>query len=271
MRHITGLSRIIDLRYPSNRLAVLVTMAAGSVGLAAGEQRISAATSMAGAAFLGWAIAREIDPDRPITASIVAPVAAVVAWIDLEQGHAPVVGALYLTLVAARILVRTTGRPPTNLDLIVQLGIVGWLSAVSIAWIAGVALAVAVVLDTRVDPPAPPVNLWWGALLGVVSSLAAGVLWAPPNWVAPATREWVPMVIGLTGSVFLLRPEIPRSMPDHGSGPINPRRLVAGRITVVTTAVLTAVIGGASGVAALSPAWAALAVAGVARILSQPD
>lgn len=271
MRQITGLARIIDLRYPSNRVVVLVTLVAGVLGLAIGDEPLSSAVSMAGAAFLGWTIAREIDPDRPITASVVAPIGALVAWIDLEQGHAPALGALYLTMAAARVIVRTTGRPPTILDLVLHLGLVTWLSAVSMAWVAAVALAVVIVLDTRLTPPAPPSHLWWGALLGIAATLAAGLLWEPPTWVAPSTREWVPMVVGLTGAVFLLRPERPRSATDDRTSVIEPRRLFVGRLVVAGSAVVTAIVGGAAGVAAMGPAWAALGVAGVVRILAQPD
>ena len=270
MWHVTGLTRTIDFRYQSNRLAVLVTIAAGLVGLAVGEDPIAAAISMAGAAFLGWAIAREIDPDRPISGSVAAPVATVVAWIDLERGHAPALGALYLTMAAARVISRSTGRVPTTLDLIVHLALVGWLSTRSMAWVAGVAFAVVVVLDTRLKPAAPPSQLWWGAMIGVVATLAAGLLWEPPTWVAPATREWIPMVMGLAGAAFLLRLEIPHSPADDGSEILAPRRVLMARLAVVATAIVTALLGGAAGLAAFGPAWAALGVAGVVRIVSQP-
>lgn len=271
MRQITGLARILDMRYPSNRVAVLVTLAAAIVGFVAGENRVSAAISLAGASFLGWTIAREIDPDRPLSASISAPIAGVVAWIDLDRGHAPALGAIFLTLVATRVLVRSTGRPPTVVDLVVNLGVVAWLSSVSLAWAAGVALAVAIVLDTRMEPPAPPRNLWFGALIGAVATVAAGILWEPPLWTAPATAEWVPMVIGLTGALFLVRPEAVRSYADDGSGPILPHRLTAARLLAAVTAVVTALMGGAAGVAAMGPIWVALGVAGVIRIVSQTD
>jgi hypothetical protein len=173
-------------------------------------------------------------------------------------------------MVAARLLVRTTGKPPTVLDLGIHLALVGWLSATSLAWVAGVALAVVVVLDTRMEPHAPPHHLWWGAAMGVAATLAAGILWDPPVWQSPTVGEWIPMVIGLTGAAFLLRPEQPLSLGDSDREPLQAHRLLAGRGVVVVVAIATTLMGGAAGVAALGPAWVALGVGGVVRILSQP-
>jgi hypothetical protein len=270
MDRFTGLARSIDLRYASNRIAIVATAAAALIGFAAGQDQLGTAISLGGATFLAWAIGREIDPDRPLTASVAAPLAMASAWVDIEGGHPPALGALYVTLVATRVIVRTTGRPPTALDLALHVGLVGWLSTHSLAWVAGLALAVVVVLDTKMEPPAPQRQLWWGALLGLVATLAAGILWEPPVWQAPSVGEWIPMVVGLTGALFLLRSEHPFSVGDHGHEPLRPRRVVAGRAVVVAVAIATALIGGATGVGALGAAWVALGVGGVVRILSQP-
>jgi hypothetical protein len=269
MERFTGIARPIDLRFPSNRLALFATLAAGMVGLVAGANRVSAAIALGGATFLGWAIGREIDPDRTLTAAVAAPLAGLVAWVDLDRGHVPALGALYLTLVAARLIVRTTGRPPTTIDLALHVVLVGWLASTSLAWVAGLGLAVAIVLDTKLDPQAPEHQLWWGAIIGLAATLAAGLLWEPPVWQAPSVGEWIPMVVGLSGAVFLLRPEQPRSAGDHDPAPLDARRLLVGRTIVVVISIAIALMGGASGVAALSPAWVAVGVAGVIRILTQ--
>ncbi|MCJ7725459.1 MAG: hypothetical protein MUP76_03615, partial [Acidimicrobiia bacterium] len=79
----SGIGRPIDPRYPSNRFILIVAPLAGlawRVWKLASEGDWSPAVGralVAGmATFLAWAIARELDPDRPWTAGVAAVLAA---------------------------------------------------------------------------------------------------------------------------------------------------------------------------------------------------
>lgn len=269
MKVVTGLGRPIDFRYPSNRYVVIVTFVAGAVALAAtSDGRLRTAFAVAGSAFLGWALARELDPDRTITAAVVAPIAAIVAWIDAGAGHQASLGTIYLILITARVIARTTGRHPTAPDLIVHVGVATWIAASSVGWVAAVALGVALVLDTRFEEPAPASQLWWGALIGILATASAGLLGEPTTWAAPTAREWVPMIVGITGALFLLPPEQVASVTDSGRRPLDPQRIFVARLSAIITAVIVALIGGAAGIAGVGAVWVTLAVGGVMRILA---
>jgi uncharacterized membrane protein YjgN (DUF898 family) len=66
LQRVTGLYRKVELAYPSNRLAVLVSMVATAlVAVFSGDMLLailSGATT-----FPAWALGRELDPDRPRT------------------------------------------------------------------------------------------------------------------------------------------------------------------------------------------------------------
>lgn len=269
MRSLTGLQRTIDLRIQSNRYVVLVTIVAGAVALAAAPtgDRIRDAVTVAGSAFLGWALGREIDPDRVITAALAAPAAGLVAWIDAAAGHPASLGAIYLVMLTARILVRSTGRPPTTLDLAIHLGVVVWLAWGSIAWVPAVGLAVGLVLDTRLPAPAPTPQLWWGGAIGITASLVAGLTGDTPLWIAPRPAEWVPMAVGVLGALFLIRPETVMAPADTGESFLDPQRLLVARIATGISAILISVVGGANGISAIGAVWVVLAAGGLVRIV----
>ena len=64
-----------------------------------------------GGTFLGWAIARELDPDRPWSAGVAAVLAFVVSFIG-----DPMLAVAGVALLASRIAVRSTvGAGTTDL------------------------------------------------------------------------------------------------------------------------------------------------------------
>ena len=64
--------------------------------------------------FLGWALAREIDPDRPNSAAL----SGALTGAAIALGGASLLLPVALILVTARVLHRSTGLPPTLLDLV---------------------------------------------------------------------------------------------------------------------------------------------------------
>jgi hypothetical protein len=228
---------------------------------------VDSAVAMGGAAFLAWAVARELDPDRPPSAALSAPVAAIVVAIHLSMGATVSLVAVYLMLVAARVLSRTTGRAPTQLDLALHVVVAAWAALRPVGWLAGLALAVAVVLDSRDGEPRWQVRMWWGAAIGIAATVVAGIDPEPVDLAAPVPAEWVPMAIGLIGAMILVRTEAVVTFADNGLG-LETARIRAAVITVASAAAATAAFGGADGMASLSPVWVALAMAGGFRAAS---
>jgi hypothetical protein len=266
MYRFTGIARMIDLRYPSNRYAVIATLVASGLAFVLTDfDSVPMAIAVGGSTFLAWATAREIDPDRTLSATIAAPVAAAAAWLAEDQGSGVSLGALWLLLLATRITVRTTGVPPTRLDLALHVGVAVWVALDPYAWPAALVLAVAVVRDTRLIDPAPSENLWWGAAIGVLASIVAGTA-GPGEWSAPSPTLSALLAAGLIGTAILVRPQGVESTTDSGSKPIEPIRLAMGRLILGLGAAMLAVIGGAGGVAAVAPVWATLAVAAAVRL-----
>jgi hypothetical protein len=266
VERFTHLGRIIDPRIPSNLFAIVATLVAAGVAFLVGgtspEPEWGGPMAVGLATFLSWALGRELDPDRLITANIAAVAGGFVAF-----GHpsaAP--GALYLLLVAARILVRTTGRSPLWTDLAVNLAIAAWLAQSAAGWMAGMALAYAVARDAGLRDPAPSSRLWWGGATAVLVTAVASLAGALGGWEPPSTAVSALAAAGVLGAAFLIGPDEPASMADLTAAPLDGRRLQESRIIVLAAAALTALIAGDEGMRALAPVWALLVVGGGVRL-----
>lgn len=267
MYRYTGIGRPIDLRFPSNRYVMLVTAAAGAIAFAlADAEPLAVAIQVAGSAFLGWAAGREIDPDRTLSAGLAAPAAAAVALIGSSEGFPVSLGALWLLVLSARITVRTTGRPPSRIDLALHLPIAAWVATSPYGWPAVLVLAVAVIRDTRVPERAPGENLWWGAAIGIVGSGVAGVAGGTAPWETPTPTSAALLVAGIVGTAVLVRPQPVSSTADMDGRPLDPARLSMGRMLLGVGAAVTSMIGGAGAIGAVGPMWAVLAVVAMVRL-----
>lgn len=230
----TALGRVIDLKYPSNRWAVLGSLGAAAASKVAGRSWAgSARVGLAG--FAAWALARELDPDAPRTANVALPIAALATFQAGEgAGELDELAALlpaFATLAGLRLATASTGDAPRWYD---HLAVTG---ASALTGQAGYH-AVAVV-------PA----------LAVVASLLARDDRQPPAWLAPLVlvagllpQQWPEQVDlrdrgqelpgGLAGLALVLSPLLtPReqvdSEMDNGEGKVSPDRLQAARLLSV--------------------------------------
>ena len=266
-RYVTGIARTIDPRYPSNVFAIVVAFAGGAVAffptldegfwVAVGNGILAG-----GAGFIAWAVARELDPDRPVVAGIAA-VGGVAASFVGDPGLA-VAG---LVLIASRIVVRSTGLVPTMTDTAVVVAGAAYVATrpggFPVAVIAGLAL----LADGRL--PGKSAN-WTtvGADVTVVTAFVAAA-WSGrlvPEFAAISGWAWVVLAIAAVGALLVVRPPIVTSETDWTRQPIDCRRVRASRVTA-----LSAVIGaigwtGAVGLAAIAP----VAVAMLAALLPLP-
>jgi len=149
---ITRLGRPFDLRSISNRIGLLgpvvVALASLGVDIATGDspQYLEAVWASI-AAFLAWAIAREVDPDRSNTATLAMGLAALAAITGFWEVPLVVSAAALLGL---RVLAGTVGGDLKPIDLIVIVGVATYAGTRIEGWVVVLLLAFGL-LDSR--PP----------------------------------------------------------------------------------------------------------------------
>ena len=269
MKGLTHLSRGIDLRLTSNKVAVGLTILGAIVGAAAArpEAGVQGAFAVGVGAFLAWAMGREIDPDRPLTATV-AGVITIAASVVIA---APGLSALFATLAAVRIIARTTGLPPTILDIIGVSGIAAW-AAFHPGWVAAVAVAIALIVDDRMTGPGGPAHhwqAWWGAALGALVAVVAGV--RRDAWTSPTAWEWTLVALGVAGALLLIRPTTVTSRGDLTKEQLSAERIRAGRWLAGIVALIATLTEGDLGVASMLGVWSALASGGLVQLTSRSN
>jgi hypothetical protein len=275
MRVRSGITRRIDLSYRSNRFVVVAAFGAGAVGGASGLLNgsgwwasVADGVLAGGAGFLAWAMARELDPDHPVSAGV----AAIIAPLLLVAGPANLL-VMAVLLVSIRMVAGSTGRVARPVDLI----LLGLAAALICLRVGGGAVA-------TVAAVAPAVSGWWhptarrllfaGSLAILAAVVGISVFIADPaRWLQPEGFERGLLVSGLAAGLvaaWVVPP--PRSVTDgrHGG------RFVDARVRLARLMTLTACVGAASwsggpGVLAVGPAWTALAATAVSAIASLGD
>jgi hypothetical protein len=125
---LTSIQRWIDPRYPTNLAISGLSLTVGALAfiyqLLTGASLLdgfSYAFSVTATVFLGWALARELDPDRDYSAFLAAGLGLLGYFLYGSPGLLD----LLLVLVAVRIINRTVGPPATLFDslFLLSLGI----------------------------------------------------------------------------------------------------------------------------------------------------
>ncbi|THF88202.1 hypothetical protein E7T09_03065 [Deinococcus sp. KSM4-11] len=216
----SALARPLDLRYPSNRVAALVSLAALLLSRRQGHSWPSA-LERSGMCFLTWAMARELDPDHPMTANLAMPLAFV---FGPSRSSSTLAG--FGVLSALRLLADTTGERPTQTDHLGML-VQAVLSARAGSGVAALMPAVASVVVTHDLPSALP--------------LAALLV---PGRVREPSGRWalLPLIAALAVTPALIRPEAVESACDRAPRTVRPtdlRRARAGAAAVLALGLLT--------------------------------
>ncbi|GHF30739.1 hypothetical protein HNQ07_000683 [Deinococcus metalli] len=205
---VSALARPLDLRYSSNRVALV----GAGVTLVLARRRGQSwgrALDAAGLAFLAWATARELDPDHPVTANAALPLGAVAGLAGLDTAL-PGLGALS----GLRVLAGTTGEPPTVLDhaaMLAQTALTAATGSRSAALLPGLAAFV-----VRPTPTA------------AVPVLGASV----PAWLARSgpTGSLGPLAAALALGPLLVRPERVTSECDRAPRQVRDQDVRRARI-----------------------------------------
>jgi len=259
------LGRPLEPRHTTN-LALICVLPAVLAGLWVSQVAAGAApveglyASLRGmlAVFLGWALARELDPDHPLSAFAAAALAlAGVVWLPTS-----VLLLNVLFLLPLRTINRTVGSPASAADAAVMLGLL-WFVWEGYA-VVGVGLAATFLLDGLLSAPnrrfmglaAVPIGV-----LAVSSATGEGPAFAGLAWpwfgvVGAAALLFLPVILG---SVRLV------SVGDRTAAPLDPRRVQAAQTLALAVAGGTA-LAGEPGVVALLPLWSAIAGVGLYRV-----
>jgi hypothetical protein len=212
-----------------------------------------------GGAFVGWAVGRELDPDRTATAAVAGVLALVGGFFEPA--------ALFISvafLVAGRLTAGTVGASMSWLDVLI-LAVWGYATGGAIwYWPVGIAILGWALLAPEAGP-----RRYYGAV-----SLAAGfiVAWflAP---IQPLALErdglYAAAVVLLVGAVSLIRCTASVDS-DARSGTVTAARIRLAR-TVMTLCLVVAIAGvGIDAVWDLQPVLAALVAAAIVSLASRP-
>ena len=229
----SALGRPLDPGYISNLVAVLGALATAVASwILSGVLDISFAASplgAAGAVFLAWAIAREIDPDRNESAYL-----AMVIAFTLSIFWAPSLLLGFGVLIGTRLVSATVGLPLRNADCLALVGFgvlmgLGWTSTSGVvAIVAGVLLADGFSrrawITSALTTAAAAVTLW---------VRSAEMVWESPGLGGPA------IVIGLVAALVVSLPvPEPAVTTDVGNRSIARRSIALSRITLLGTCLL---------------------------------
>jgi hypothetical protein len=258
----SGLNRVIDGRVPSNRFVLMVTplagVVAGGVALAVGDGLTAAARaaiSGGGTAFLAWAIAREVDPDTPLSACVAAIGAP---WL-LLLGYADLFGSALL-LLGVRVLAGTTGSFLIAGDVAFLVAGAALAGTVPTGPAFVTAATVATVAAMIFEPTSRPL------LIAAAGMAAAGGItgWLAGRGPVAHTSPGGAVLVVLAGgavagliSVVALR-RIRSTADREEAGRVSTARIRMARVVVVLAGVVAWLWTGDPGVPAAAAAWVAL-------------
>lgn len=261
----SAIARPIDPSYPSNILAVAVAGASALLfagyNLVAVQELASSWVEASVGVFLAWAIGRELDPDRNLSAALamaIAFLAALVAAPSLLSGLG--------VLIAVRLVTGSAGVQLKILDMVALIGLGALLGtgSDSIAVLPGLAVGV-LILEERSRR-----GVLLAALL-TLSGVVAAVVSSP--WSLDRHLAARPIAIAamvLIALAMIVPAPSPHSTADIGDKPLVRWRITAARVVAAVTLLATLIVSGGAGVeAAFGTGGAAIIGVAVAKFFPQ--
>jgi hypothetical protein len=237
--------RPIDPESPWNRAVLALSVVAGIIGAyltLAEDAETLLAIQAGGTAFLSWALARELDPDRQAPALVLSVLGG--TWALL--GPATAILPFTALLMAARLVVETTGRRPLGTDLAGLAFVATVVSFTPLGWVMGFGLAVAIYVDDRMADEPNRAALLASPAAAVGSSVVASLSGAFRTM--PTLDPLVAAALGVLALIAVLRePLEPVSFVDSRTKKFIRRdRLQAGRVLSAILVFFGAVVSGAN-------------------------
>lgn len=252
------LNRPLDVRYPTNRLIlILAAIAGGFAGLQAllggGEFWLAGNYGfMSGAAvFFGWAICREIDPNNERAAFL----AAVFGWaLHFWVGPLNFLGMLLLVMML-RLHNRVTGYLPTWVAMAVPAVISIWLGY-SGHWEFTVLAGFGLLLESRLYGSLEKVGLA-GLALSLAGLVGLGTSGAPLYEDLRLPGILITLALIILWRVFVGRYRI-ATKDDRGGQWLDAGRLRAAQWFVLSAVIFLFVLGGTNGLVKVGGGLAAV-------------
>ena len=255
---LTSLSRVVDPRYSSNRLVIVGAAAAAlivSVSSVAGFDLGSGPLLAAVGVFLAWAIARELDPDRPASAAIAIPLSFVLL---LVLGPASLLVSTGI-LLGTRLAAGTVGTPLRPLDIGGIIVVAGLLGTDLIGAVGVAAMVVGVLISERRRARGFGIAIaatTTFTVVGIVSDVQR-------TWAAPGTTAWIVLAATVISVLVVIPAPSPTSSTDRLTGTLLRWRVTVARAVAGLAVVAGFVLVGGTGIAALA-ASATAALTGTA-------
>lgn len=262
-KRLSSLARSIDLGYPTNRAITIIAFFCflGASGFefilkhnffAALEYGFSAGISI----FLTWAFARELDPDKELSAFF----AVFLGFIWLFFSHFPFLIALLLELLLIRLINRSTGLPSKSLDALIILLLAGWTSFHG-SWIFGLLTAIAFFLDSFLPEPNFK-NRFYGFAAFLITAFYF-LNYMRNGQVYPGIESSLQSILfaGTTALLFIPKILMSRKIDSRGdlSGtPLYPVRVQTAQILAFLSIFILAALEGWQVAGSLMPVWAAI-------------
>lgn len=261
----SGLPRTLDPTNPNNLVAILTgivvtiiffVIESGAGADVAAAARVGLINGIGVAA--AWGIAREVDPDHQAS-SLVAMGFAVILVAVIGT---PAILMTVAAMLAARVLIQSTGIPLRLADAVVLAGVAGLAAALESAWLVGVALFGSVVTSALLTQRGRDALVLYGAAVliavatigGIASQDAVEFTWG---------RDIVPIATALVAllayAVILLRlPVIVESTADATGAVLSSNRLLATQAFLFCYGLAFLLYEGANGVQHVSPVYGVL-------------
>lgn len=155
IQDLSTIGRPVDTDYPSNVFILVFSFAAGlgfgiSSFLTGNSVLLSLLFGMRSfiSVFFAWALGREVDPDRPLSAGLAAIGQIIVIWmIDVPSLFLPL-----WALLSFRVLNRTSGLKARWADSFLVVAISLWLGY-QFSWVIPGASAVILLADAVMEDP----------------------------------------------------------------------------------------------------------------------
>ncbi|MCQ3805255.1 MAG: hypothetical protein OXC98_00030 [bacterium] len=186
-----SVTRPLDLEQFTDRVAMTCLFLFGAAGYwwSGWPEAVQAGL----AAYLTWALTRELDPDHPISANLAALAGGGLALA--MDTHA---GVLFVMLLVVKVTVGSSGLSPALWEAaVLGLGAIVFAGTLT-GWWAAMAMAAALALDTWMEPAASASHRW--VALGVC--LGGSVFYVV---VGDVDTEWLvyPGLVIVAGSLLV--------------------------------------------------------------------
>jgi hypothetical protein len=262
-KRLSSLTRAIDLNYPTNRAITIIAFFCffGASGFefilrqdffTALEYGFRAGISI----FLTWAFARELDPDKELSAFF----ATFLGFIGLLFIPFPFLLALLLELLLIRLINRSTGLRSKSSDALILLLLSSWISLQGL-WVFGLLTAIAFFLDSFLPEPNLK-NRAFGAAAFIITIFCI-LNYGGTGQVYFGIESKIESILFVIATTLLFVPKIlmSRKIDSRGDStgtPLYPVRVQGAQILALLSIFMLTILDGWQAVGSLMPVWAAI-------------